>query len=121
VILFHPLNREQIKAIVDLQVKEIAERLQEQGIGIELTEPARDHLADIGYDPQFGARPLRRTLQRKVESPLSRELLEGNFRAGDTVIVDLELPGLLIFRRKAAVPADPPTVLAPPIKPAEVG
>src|SRR5581483_5493600 len=79
VILFHSLDREQIKAIVDLQLQEIAERLREQNITIELTEAAREYLAQVGYDPQFGARPLRRTLQRRVESPLSRRLLEGEF------------------------------------------
>ena len=69
-IIFHVLSRDQIKLIVDLQMKEIADRLKEHGIDIELTDAAREWLAKEGFDPQFGARPLRRTLQRKVESPL---------------------------------------------------
>ncbi|HZQ10902.1 MAG TPA: ATP-dependent Clp protease ATP-binding subunit, partial [Anaerolineae bacterium] len=100
--------------IVDLQLHEIAERLREQSITIELTDAAREYLSQIGYDPQFGARPLRRTLQRRVESPLSRKLLSGEFKAGDTVIVDLEPPSELVFRRKAGAVMEMPTVMTPP-------
>ncbi len=87
VIIFHTLSEEHMLQIVDLQMREIAERLAEQGLHIELSEEAREWLADIGYDPQFGARPLRRALQRHVESRLSRLLLGGEFGPGDTVIV----------------------------------
>src|SRR5581483_5152481 len=122
VILFHSLDREHIKAIVDLQLHEIADRLREQSITIELTDAAREYLAQIGYDPQFGARPLRRTLQRRVESPLSRKLLSGEFKAGDTVIVDLEPPSELVFRRKAGAVMEMPTVMTPPSsEPAQLG
>jgi ATP-dependent Clp protease ATP-binding subunit ClpC len=100
VILFTSLSREQLQAIVDLQMQEIAERLREQQITIEMTPAARDYLAQVGYDPQFGARPLRRTLQRRVESPLSRKLLANEFQPGDVVIVDLEAPAEIMFRRK---------------------
>ncbi len=118
VILFQSLNREQIKAIVDMQMGEIAERLGEQSITIELTEAARDYLAQIGYDPQFGARPLRRTLQRRVESPLSRKLLEGEFKPGDKVIVDLEPPAEIIFRHHGEAPIEMPTPMPTPSEPA---
>ncbi len=99
IIIFHPLTKEHVKQIVDLQMKEIKERLAEQGITIELTEEAREWLAEEGYDPQFGARPLRRTLQRNVESPLSKRLLKGEFKEGDTVVVDVGEDGLT-FRKK---------------------
>jgi len=100
VILFGSLTREQIQQIVHLQMRDIAERLREQNITIELTDAARDYLAQIGFDPQFGARPLRRTLQRRVEAPLSKKLLANEFHAGDTVLVDLSDEKEILFRRK---------------------
>lgn len=118
IILFHVLTRDQIKSIVDLQMEEIAGRLRDQSIEIELTDAAREYLANVGYDPQFGARPLRRTLQRKVESPLSRQLLAGDFKTGDTVIVDFEPPDAIVFHKKSIVPIEMPSVMAPPAAPA---
>jgi ATP-dependent Clp protease ATP-binding subunit ClpC len=104
IIIFHTLSREQVQQIVDLQMKEIQKRLAEQGVAIELTEAARDWLADKGYDPQFGARPLRRALQRYVESPFSVRLLRGEFASGDTVVVDVSDPqgDELTFTKKPA-------------------
>ena len=87
IIIFHTLNKEDVRLIVDLQMADISERLSEHGLTILLNDDARDWLVDKGYDPQFGARPLRRTLQRFVESPLSKRLLRGEFRGGDTVLV----------------------------------
>ena len=89
VIIFHSLTQEHVKEIVDLQMAEISERLAEQGLKIELTGAARDWLAQEGYDPQFGARPVRRTLERHVENPLAKRLLAGEFKDGDTVIVEV--------------------------------
>ena len=89
-----------MKKIVDLQMKEISARLAEQGITIELTEAAREWLAEQGYDPQFGARPLRRTLQRCVEGPLSVQLLRGQFQAGDTVVIDVGEEGLTFTKKE---------------------
>jgi ATP-dependent Clp protease ATP-binding subunit ClpC len=74
VIIFHTLTPEHMELIVDLQMEEIRQRMFERGVSIELTEEARTWLAKEGYDPAFGARPLRRTLQRHVESPLSKSL-----------------------------------------------
>ena len=93
-----------------------AERLAEQGLSISLTDAAREWLANEGFEPQLGARPLRRTLQRYVENPLSIRLLEGTFNEGDTVQADAE-NGKIVFRRQDEMP--PPTVvesatLAPP-------
>ncbi len=106
VIIFHVLSREQIKMIVDMQMQEIAARLKEQGIEIELTDAAREWLAKEGYDPQFGARPLRRMLQRKVESPLSRKLLAGEFKAGDLIVVDADTREGIVFRKREDTAAD---------------
>ena len=98
IIIFHTLTKEQVKQIVALQMEEIASRLAEHGITIELTDVAREWLANEGYDPQFGARPLRRTLQKQVESPMSVKLLRGDFKAGDAVVVDTDEEGLT-FRK----------------------
>ena len=100
IIVFHTLTKEQVTQIVDLQMKEIAERLSEHSVTIELTDAARVWLAEQGYDPAFGARPLRRTLQKQVESPLSVRLLRGEFKAGDTIVVDHNETDGLIFVRK---------------------
>lgn len=98
-IIFSPLNLNEVEQIVDLQMRGIAERMAEAGITVHLTEPARRWLAEKGYDPQFGARPLRRALQRFVENPLSIQLLRGLFRSGDLVVID-EVDGQLVFGRE---------------------
>jgi ATP-dependent Clp protease ATP-binding subunit ClpC len=101
IIVFSPLTLEQVQQMVDLQMHSIAERLGEQGLVVELTDNARGWLAQQGYDPQFGARPLRRALQRFVESPLSVQLLKGTFRRGDVVLVDaVEGEGLTFTRQE---------------------
>ena len=121
VIIFHVLNREQIKSIVDLQMKEIAVRLKEHEIEIELTETAREWLAKEGFDPQFGARPLRRMLQRKVESPLSRRLLEKEFNKGDGIVVDADEKEGIVFRKKTKPESEQGAVMEAPSTPVTVG
>jgi len=93
IIPFHVLTEGQVLQIVDLQMAEIAQRLEEHTLEIELTDRARRALVARGYDPEYGARPLRRTLQRNIESPLSRRLLGGEFATGDLIIVDAEIDG----------------------------
>jgi len=110
VIIFHDLTREHVLQIVGLQMKDIAERLAEQGLSIVLTDAAREWLANEGFEPQFGARPLRRALQRHVESPLSVRLLEGAFREGDTVLVDAQ-DDVIAFSQQEEL-AKPETVAA---------
>jgi ATP-dependent Clp protease ATP-binding subunit ClpC len=90
VIMFSPLTLEQMEKIVALQMKEIQGRLLEHGLNVELTKAATEWLAKTGYDSNFGARPLRRTLQKYVESPLSIHLLEKRHESGDKVIVDVD-------------------------------
>jgi ATP-dependent Clp protease ATP-binding subunit ClpC len=90
IIMFSPLSLEQMYRIVDLQMKEIEQRLGEHGLKVNLTDEARIWLATEGFDPAFGARPLRRTLQKFVESPLSVRLLGSEYTDGDTVVVDVE-------------------------------
>jgi len=101
IIMFSPLKLEQMYQIVDLQMKEVSDRLKEHGLDVVLTEAARKWLAEVGYDPAFGARPLRRALQKHIESPLSISVLSGQFQRGDRVIVDYQ-PGdnQLTFRKE---------------------
>ncbi|MCB0155153.1 MAG: AAA family ATPase, partial [Anaerolineae bacterium] len=108
IIIFHTLTKEQVSLIVDLQMKEIAERLGDHGITIELTDAARDWVADQGYDPAFGARPLRRTLQKQVESPLSVRLLRGEFKEGDTIVIDYNESEGLVFVKKEELMVEMP-------------
>ena len=104
IVVFDRLTRDHVMQIVDLQMQELAQHLREQGIAIELSEAARAWLADKGYEPSFGARPLRRAIQRYVENRLSQSLLQGDFGAGDTVLVDLpESSDTLTFEPKEAV------------------
>ncbi len=107
IIIFNPLSLEDVERIVDLQMNEIRSRLRDQGLFIELTAPARKWLAKEGYDPQFGARPLRRALQRHVESPLSVALLRGEFKIGDTVVVDVNEQGITFGHSVAMTQAAP--------------
>jgi ATP-dependent Clp protease ATP-binding subunit ClpC len=90
VIMFSPLSLPEMEEIVDLQIKEVMDRLNEYGVKVKLTAAARAWLAKEGYDPAFGARPLRRAIQKFVESPLSMELLAGKFTGGGKVTVDVE-------------------------------
>jgi len=100
IITFSPLSLEQMREIVDLQMMEVQERLMEHDLRVELTPAARNWLADVGYDPSFGARPLRRALQKHVESPLSVSLLSGEFSSSDKVLVDVDVEkNVLVFRR----------------------
>ncbi|MGB9632924.1 MAG: ATP-dependent Clp protease ATP-binding subunit [Chloroflexaceae bacterium] len=98
IILFHPLTMEDLTRIIDLQVGDLVERLRDQKITLKLTKEAKEYLVTEGYNPIYGARPLRRTVQRLLETPISRELLRGTFKAGDTIEVDLE-NGQLVFQR----------------------
>ena len=90
IIAFSPLSVEEMEEIVDLQMKEIQGRLGEFGISAALTSAARTWLAQEGYDKAFGARPLKRALQKFVESPLSMQLLQGDFKNGGSILVDLD-------------------------------
>ena len=93
-IVFHELTEEQLRSIVDLMVMDLQKRLAERKLGVELTKKAKAWLAKEGYDPLFGARPLRRAIERYVENPLSTKLLRGEFVEGDTIKVDFRDGGL---------------------------
>jgi ATP-dependent Clp protease ATP-binding subunit ClpC len=99
IIVFHGLGRKELAQIAELLLSHVQREVEGQGMKLEVTEAARDFIAAEGYDPRFGARPLRRAIQRLVENPLSRELLRGTFREGDTIVVTVK-DGALAFEKK---------------------
>jgi ATP-dependent Clp protease ATP-binding subunit ClpB len=103
IVTFRALGPEQIETIVEIQMRDLRRRLAERKITVELTEEARKTLAARGYDPVFGARPLKRAIQRMIENPLAVEVLAGKFREGDHVIVDTRDRETFTFRKEAAV------------------
>src|SRR5438105_7697878 len=109
-IVFHELSREEVTEIVDLMIRRVRNQLESQGLGLELTDGAKVLLADKGYDPTLGARPLRRAIQRMVEDPLSERILFKEFRAGVTIIVDAENDEI-VFRSIEGI-QPPPVELA---------
>ena len=90
IIVFRPLDRSQIRKIVDLQVEHLAKLLEQRDFGLEVTDKARDELANRGYDPAFGARPLKRVMQQELQNPLASELLKGAFPEGSTIRIDYD-------------------------------
>jgi ATP-dependent Clp protease ATP-binding subunit ClpB len=99
IVVFHSLSREHLKQIVEIQLERLRARLAERHITLDLSERAREHLALTGYDPSYGARPLRRVIQKEIETPLGRLLLKGDVKDGQTVIVDHDrASGALKFR-----------------------
>ncbi len=111
IIVFHSLSREDVKNIVDLVMKRVRDQLKAKDVNIELTEAAKDLLAERGYDPALGARPLRRTIQRLVEDPLSEKLLWKEFRAGQTILVDVR-DDEITFEGELFPPDVPPVEMA---------
>ena len=100
-VMFTMLNKAEVKQILHLLVKSVSKRLTDQGYQMEISQKAIDYIADLGYEPSFGARPMKRVLQRELVNELSKALLAGNFIPGDTIIVDLDTSGqLLNFSKK---------------------
>ncbi len=106
IVLFNPLGKEQLMQIVELQLKQVSRLLAERNITIELTENARELLLREGFDPAYGARPLKRAIQRLIQDPLALEILEGRILPGDTVVVDADLRAGQMRLEKAAVKAE---------------
>ncbi|HFE32156.1 MAG TPA: AAA family ATPase, partial [Gammaproteobacteria bacterium] len=104
VVVFHPLGREQIRAITSIQVEYLRHRLQDRDMDLELSEAALDKLGEAGFDPVYGARPLKRAIQHQVENGLAQEILAGHFVPGDVIRVDVE-GDRLVFRKKEGVRA----------------
>jgi ATP-dependent Clp protease ATP-binding subunit ClpB len=107
IVEFAPLSREELGAIVDLQVARLIGRVSERGVEVELTDAARELLGNMGYDPTYGARPLKRVIQKRLVDPLALGLLKGDYAPGDTVVVDAE-DGALAFTRTRPAPEPAP-------------
>ncbi|MDP6494290.1 MAG: AAA family ATPase, partial [Dehalococcoidia bacterium] len=105
IVIFDPLSQEQVKQIVDILVGEVRNLLAERGLGIKMSDGAKDWLAKEGFDPVYGARPLRRAVQRYVENPLSNRILAGEFKEGDLIQVEATPEGLTHARVNALIPA----------------
>ena len=90
IIIFHPLQRQQLRQIVQLQIQHLVERLGERKMSLKLSDAAVDFLAEVGFDPVYGARPLKRAIQRELETQIAKGILRGEFNDGDTIVVDIE-------------------------------
>ena len=97
IVVFHGLTKEHVKQIIDIQLRYLNERLAEQDIKITLTDKAKEFIVNVGYDPHFGARPLKRAIQRYIETPLAKEIIAGNIKPGSEVIADVE-NGEIVFK-----------------------
>ncbi|HEY2370149.1 MAG TPA: AAA family ATPase, partial [Polyangiaceae bacterium] len=93
-VVFHRLDRAELRKIVDIQLDQFATRLAKRELRIELTDGAKDFLAEVGWDPQYGARPLKRAIQKNLEDPLARKVLGGEFQPGTRIVVDRGPDGL---------------------------
>jgi ATP-dependent Clp protease ATP-binding subunit ClpB len=105
IVEFEPLTREQIGQIVDLQVTVLVKRVREREVEVELSDEARTLIGNLGYDPTYGARPLKRVIQKRLVDPLALAILEGRFVPGDTVKVDAADGELVLERAGAGTPA----------------
>jgi ATP-dependent Clp protease ATP-binding subunit ClpB len=100
IVVFHPLGSAQIRAIVDIQLANLRARLADRDMVLELADAARDLLGQAGFDPVYGARPLKRAIQQQIENPLAERILQGQFAAGDRILV-AEEDGALKFEKRA--------------------
>jgi ATP-dependent Clp protease ATP-binding subunit ClpB len=105
IIIFHPLTREQMKSIIDIQVRNLLRRLEDRKIYVSLTDPAKDWLVQEGYDPAYGARPLKRAIQKLILDPLAIRVLDGEFVEGDRIQVDAGKGGLKFVKEHAGAVA----------------
>ncbi|MEO1302821.1 MAG: ATP-dependent chaperone ClpB [Myxococcota bacterium] len=101
-VFFHALGEEQIVRILDIQIAHLARLLRDRDLGLQVSDAAKRHLAEAGYDPVYGARPLKRTVQKQIQNPLASAILEGRFAPGDTVHVDIDKDEALTFSAQAA-------------------
>jgi ATP-dependent Clp protease ATP-binding subunit ClpB len=102
IVEFDSLTREQLREIVDVQVARLIGRVAERGVTVELTDAARDLLGDLGYDPAYGARPLKRVIQKRLVDPLALGLLKGDYSGGDEIVVDAAEGELRFYTREIA-------------------
>jgi len=121
-IIFHPLSSDEILQVVSLMLERVSKQIAQKGMDLEITQAAKEYLAREGFDPQYGARPLRRAVQRLVEDPLAEDILLGKFVANDTVVVDTSEEDGIVFRKGSPLGLDgvPETILEEIAEPAAV-
>ena len=105
VIVFNPLTRDNLTLIVDVQLGRVQRMLGDRGLRLELTPAAKEAIISDGYDPNFGARPMRRSIQRMIQDPLALQLLEGAYTKGDTIVVDADENRKLRFEKRSSAHA----------------
>ena len=106
IVVFHSLSEEHLKQIVEIQLGRLRQRLADRHITIELTDAAKTHLVTVGYEPAYGARPLKRAIQREIETPLGRLLLKGDVRDGQHVVIDYKGGDHLTFTPRQGAPRE---------------
>ena len=99
IVFYKPLQKSEIGQIVDLMLESLKKRLEEQQISLDVTKPAKDYIIDNGYDPVYGARPLKRFIQHNVETLIAKKIIGNFFAAGDTAVVDYDGDGLTVYKR----------------------
>ena len=105
IIIFHALSKAELRHIIDIQLRGLVKRLEDRKIRVELADQAKDLLIEEGYDPTYGARPLKRTIQRRILDPLAVRVLQGDFGEGDTVLIDVKAGELVFNKVEAGVAA----------------
>jgi ATP-dependent Clp protease ATP-binding subunit ClpB len=103
-IVFHALTEDHLKQIVEIQLGNLRKRLSDRNISLELTDAAREHVVRVGYDPSYGARPLKRAIQREIENPLARKLISGEVREGEALLVGFQRGSLTLDKVEASKP-----------------
>jgi ATP-dependent Clp protease ATP-binding subunit ClpB len=115
-VIFHTLSRSEMRHIIRIQLKRVENLLKEQKISFDISAPACDYLVETGYDPVYGARPLKRAIQREIENPIATKLLENTFISGDTIVIDKGEAGLTFSKKqsvKVSVPLTTVQLLEP--------
>jgi len=106
IVIFHPLGKEHLAGIVGIQLRRVAKLLAEKGYILDVSPAAKDYLAEVGYDPEFGARPLKRAIQRELQDPLALKVLAGDFQEGDTIHVDRGPAGLVFTAEEPVIESE---------------
>jgi ATP-dependent Clp protease ATP-binding subunit ClpB len=102
-VVFHPLLKEQIRGIADIQVQLLHQRLQDNDLGLIVSDAVLDKIATLGYDPVYGARPLKRVIQNRIENQLAQQMLQGDFVGGDVIAIELGVDGELVFSKASPI------------------
>jgi ATP-dependent Clp protease ATP-binding subunit ClpB len=103
-VVFHPLQQDQIRGIAEIQIGLLNKRLAQSELAVEVSDAVLDHVAKVGYDPVYGARPLKRAIQNAIENPLAQQVLQGDYGPGDRIAIDMPVEGELSFRKIPATP-----------------